>query len=117
LSIFETEGDNRVPLTITQTPVGDGREQWLVDHGDAMFAKPGATVELALPVRRGVERAQIKRREDAEAARKAAIERRVRAELRGLGVAGPTSAVDPRSAPAGQGGHPHGLAPPAPGRP
>ena len=47
LSIFETELDNRVPLTITQTPVGAGREQWLVDHGDAIFAKPGTTVEMA----------------------------------------------------------------------
>lgn len=53
LSIFETERDNRVPLTITQTPVGDGRENWLIDHGDAIYAKPGTTIELALPVRRG----------------------------------------------------------------
>ena len=53
LSIFEAELDNRVPLTITHTPVGGGREQWLRDLGDAIFARPGTTVELALPVRRG----------------------------------------------------------------
>ena len=33
LAAFEAEIDNRVPLTITHAPVGDGRDQWLVDHG------------------------------------------------------------------------------------
>lgn len=53
LSIFETELPNRVALTITHTPVGDGRAQWLMDEAGACYGKPNTTVLLAMPMREG----------------------------------------------------------------
>lgn len=51
LAIFEDEIDNRVPLTITQTPVGDDPGSWLLDTCGAIYAKPDTAIELALPTR------------------------------------------------------------------